>query len=167
MGTIYTCSIPIWNQFMVPCPFVTVASWPVYRFLRRKVVWYSYLLKNFPQSVVIHTIKGFSIVNEAEVDIFLELPCFLQKMLALWSLVSLPLWNPPCFWKFTVHVLLKPSLKDFEHNLVSMWNDSNCMVLWTFFWHCPSLGLEWKLIFSSPVATAEFSKFADILNAAL
>ena len=60
---------PIWNQSVVPCPVLTVASWPAYRFLRRQV-WYSLLFKNFPQFVVIHTVKGFGIVSKAEIDVF-------------------------------------------------------------------------------------------------
>ena len=70
-------------------------------------------------------------------------------------------------WKFTVHVLLKPGLENFEHHFTSMWDECNCVVVLAFFWHCLSLGLEWKLTFASPVATAEFSKFAGILSAAL
>ena len=85
---------------------------------------------------MIHTVKGFSIVNEAEIDVFLEFPCFLYDPADVDNLVS----GSSAFsksslytWKFLVHVLLKPSLKDFEHNLVSMWGDHNCMALWTFF----------------------------------
>ena len=83
----------------------------------------------------------------------------IQQMLAIWSLVPLPFPNPVLYiWKFLVHVLLKPSLKDFEHNLASMWNECNCMVIWTFF----SIAFLWDwtenwLAFSSPVATSEFS----------
>ena len=69
-----------------------------------------------------------------------------------------------CIWNFSVHVLLEPNLMDFEHYLASMWNKFSCISL-DILWHCPSLRLEWKLIFfSTPVATAEFSKFADILS---
>ena len=87
------------------------------------MVWYSHLLKNFPQFVVIHTVKGFSIVNEAEVDVFLEFLAFsmIQRMLAICSLVPLPFLNPACISessRFTYY--LKPSLKDFEHDLASM-----------------------------------------------
>ena len=64
-------------------------------------------------------------------------------------------------WKFSIHVLLKPGLENFEHFFASVWDENNCAV----FEH--SLGLEWKLIFSNPVATAEFSKFPGILSAAL
>ena len=60
--------LPVWNQSVVPCPVVTVASWPAYRFL-----WYSYLFQNFPQFIVIHKVKGFGIVNKAEINVFLEL----------------------------------------------------------------------------------------------
>ena len=67
---------PIWNQSIVPCQVLTVSSWPAYRFLRRQVRW-SNLLKNFPQFVVIHTIKGFGVINKTEVDVLLELSCFM------------------------------------------------------------------------------------------
>ena len=61
---------PIWNQSVVPCPVLTVASWPAYRFLKRQVVWYSHLFQNFPQFIVIHTVKGFGTINKAEIDVF-------------------------------------------------------------------------------------------------
>ena len=133
-----------------------------------KVVWYFHLLKNFSQFVVIHTVKGVGIVSKAEVDVFLELSCFLYDPADVGNLIS----GSSAFsksslniWKFSVHVLLKSSLKDFEHYLDSIWNAQSCGSL-NILWHCPSLGLEWKLTFSSPVATAEFSKFTDILTAA-
>ena len=69
-------------------------------------------------------------------------------------------------WKFSVYVLFKRSLKDFEHYLASMWNEWNCGVVWTFF-DIAFWGLEWKQAFSSPVANPEFSKFASMLSAAL
>ena len=79
MVTIYSLDILLshLNQSIFQCPVLSVASWPAYRFLRRqgKVVWYSHLFKNF--SVVIHTVKGFSIVNEVEVDFFGILLLFL------------------------------------------------------------------------------------------
>ena len=101
-----------------------------------KVVWYSHLLKNFPQFVVIYTVKDFSIVNEAEVDVFLEFSCFFYDPMDVDNLVSgsfafskfsLTIWN------FSVHLLLKASLKDFEHDLANIWNECNCVILWTFF----------------------------------
>ena len=81
------------------------------------MVWYSHLLKNFPQFVVIHLVKGFSIVSEAEADVFLELSSFFYDPMVVSNLIS----GPSAFsksnlniWKFTVHVLLKPGLENFE-----------------------------------------------------
>ena len=86
------------------------------------MVWYSHLLKNFPQFVVIHTVKGFSVVKE-EVDVFLEFLCFFYDPSDVGNLIS----DSSVFsksslyiWKFLVHMLLKPCLKDFEHYLASM-----------------------------------------------
>ena len=80
---------PVWNQSVVPCLFLTVASWPAYRFLGRQVRWFVItILWRIFQFVVIHIVKGFRVFNE-EVDIFLELSCFsmIQQMLVVWSLV--------------------------------------------------------------------------------
>ena len=100
-----------------------------------QVVWNSHLFKNFPQFVVIHTVKGFGIVNEAEIDVFLELSCFFHdpadgNLLSGSSAFSKSSLN---IWKFLVHILLKPNLKDFEHYFASMWDESNCAVVWAFF----------------------------------
>ena len=87
------------------------------------MIWYSHLFKNFPQFVVIHTIKGFSIVNEAEVDVFLEFLCLLHDLMNTGNLISgSSVFSKPGLdtWKFLIHVLLKPSLKDFEHNIASL-----------------------------------------------
>ena len=89
------------------------------------MVWYSHLLKNFLQFVVIHTVKSFCIVNEAEVDVFLEFPCFLYDPTNTGNLISgsSAFSKPNLYnWKFSVQLLLKSSLKDFEHNLASMRN---------------------------------------------
>ena len=209
-----------------------------------QVVWYFHILQNFPQFVVIHTVKGFGVVNKAEVDVFMELSCFLYDPTAVVNLISgssafskssLSIWN------FMVHILLKPDLENCEHYFASVWDEYNCVVVWAFFliaflwdwaslvaqrvkclpamqetwvqslsqedpleretathsgtlaWKITwiekpvgyslwvhkesdvtewlhfhfSLGVEWKLTSSSPVATAEFSKFAGILNVAL
>ena len=85
--------------------------------------WYSHLLKNFPQFVVIHTLKGSSVVNEAEVDVFLGFSCFFYDLKDVGNLISGSSTFSKSYlyiWKFLVHVLLKPSLKDFEHYLASM-----------------------------------------------
>ena len=139
-----------------------------------QVVWYSHLLKDFPQFVVIHTVKGFSVINEAEVDIFLELSCIFYGPVDVGNLISgSSAFSKSSLKKFSVHVLLLTSLKNFEHYFASMWNECNCVVAWTFFgiallfWHFLSLGLEWKLTFSSHVATVEIYKFAGIIRATL
>ena len=87
------------------------------------MVWYSHLLKNFPQFVVIHTVKGFSVVNIAEVDVFLELSCFFDDPVGVGNLIS----GSSAFsksslniWKFSVHVLLKPGLENLEYYFTSV-----------------------------------------------
>ena len=82
------------------------------------MVWYSHPLKNFPQFIVIHTVKDFGIVNKSEIDVFLELSCFFDDPADVGNLIS----GSSAFsktslniWKFTVHVLLKPGLENFEH----------------------------------------------------
>ena len=111
-----------------------------------KVVWYTHLFKNFPQFVVIHTVKGFSVVSEAQVGVFLEYPCSFHDPTVVCNLISgsssfskssLYIWN------FSVRVLLKPSLKDFEHYLATKWNEHSCTVVWTFF-GIPFLGIGMK-----------------------
>ena len=87
------------------------------------MVWYSHLLKNFPQFVVIHTIKGFGIVNKAEVDVFLELSCFFDDPRDVGNLNSGSFAFSKSslnIWKFTVHILLKPGLENFEHYFASV-----------------------------------------------
>ena len=101
-----------------------------------KVVWYSHLLKNFPQAVVIHIVKAFGIVNETEIDAFLGLSCFFYDSVDIGNLIS----GSSAFsksslyiWEFSVLLLLKPRLENFEHYFASMWNELNCAVAWTFF----------------------------------
>ena len=127
-------------------PVLTIASWPAYRFLRRQVRW-SGIPISWRIFVCCEPHKGFGIVNKAEVDVFLELFCFFCEPVVFGNLIS----GSSAFsksslniWKFMVHILLKPGLENFKHYFASVWDD-----------------------FSSPVATAEFSKFAGILNAAL
>ena len=127
---------PIWNQSVGPCPVLTVASWPAYRFLRRQVRWSGISIsKNFPQFVVIYTVKSFGILNKAEVDVFLELSCFFYDPTDVGSLIS----GSSAFsksslniWKSMVHVLLKPGLENSEHYFTSMWDECNCAIAWTF-----------------------------------
>ena len=97
-----------------------------------QVVSYSCLFKNFPWFVVIHIVKGFSIVIEVEVDVFLKFSCFFYDSVDVGNLILVPLsfLNPAL--EFSVHVLLKPSLEDFEHQFAGMWEEYNCVVVWTF-----------------------------------
>ena len=86
------------------------------------MVWYFHIFQNFPQFIVIHTIKGFGIANKAEVDVFLELSCFLSDPVDVGNLISgLSAFSESSLniWKFTVHVLLKPGLENFEHYFAS------------------------------------------------
>ena len=124
-------TFPILNQSIVPCPVLLFLDLHTgFSGGRYSVsIWYSHLFKNFPQFAVIHTVKSFIIVNEAQVDDFLKFCCFFYDPTDVGNLISgssafskssLNIWN------FSVHVLLKPSLEDFKHNLASMWNEHNC-----------------------------------------
>ena len=134
----------------MPCPVLTVVSWLHTDFSGgRESGLVFHLLKNFPQFVVIHTVKGFSIVNKAEIDIFLELSCFFYNPADVGNLISgssafskssLNIWN------FSVHVLLKPGLENFEHYFASLWDKCNYAVVWTFF-GLPFFGIGMKLSF--------------------
>ena len=129
---------PIWNQSVVPCPVLTVASWSACRFLRRQVRWLGIpISRRIFQFVVIHTkakLKGFSIVDEA--DVSLELFCFFYDPMDVGNLIS----GSSAFsksslniWKISVQVLLKTHLENFEHYFASVWDVCRCAVVWTFF----------------------------------
>ena len=129
---------PIWNQSVVPCPVLTVASWPAYRFLRREVRWSGIAVswRIFHSLILSHTVKGFGIVNKAEIAVFLELSCFFHDLADVGNLI----YGSSAFsktslniWKFTAHILLKPGLENFEHYFTSVWDECNCAVIWTFF----------------------------------
>ena len=101
-----------------------------------KVVSYSHLFQNFPQFVVIHTVKDFGIVNKAEVDVFLEFSCFFYDPTEVGNLTS----GSSAFskfslnlWKFLVHVQLKAGLENFENYFTSVWDECNCVAVLTFF----------------------------------
>ena len=121
---IQPCHTPflIWNQSIVPCLVLTVASSPAYRFLKRQVRWSGICISlRIFQFVVIHTVKGFGIVNKAEIDVFLE--CFFNDPVDVDNLIS----GSSAFsksslniWKFSVHVLLEPGLENFEHYFTSV-----------------------------------------------
>ena len=101
-----------------------------------QVVSYSHLFKNFPQFVMIHTVRGFGLVNKAEVDVYLELSCFFCDPTDVGNLIS----DSSAFsksslniWKFSVHILLEPHLENFEHLFANVWDEYNCAVVWAFF----------------------------------
>ena len=120
----YIYVFPIWNQSIVLGPVLTGASCPAYRFLRRQVRW-SDIPVSFRifQFFVLHTVKGFGIVNKAEIYAFLELSCFLDDPADVGNLISASSAFSKTslnIWKLTVHVLLKPGLENFEHYFTSM-----------------------------------------------
>ena len=106
-------------------------------FLKRQVRWSGIPISfRIFQFVVILTVKGFGIVNKAEIDVFLELSCFFDDPVDVGSLIS----GSSAFsktslniWKFTVHILLKSNLENFEHYFTSVWDECNCVVVWAFF----------------------------------
>ena len=118
------CSMSGSNCFSLTCIQVSQEA--------NKVDWYSHLLKNFPQFVVIHTVKGFGIVKKAEIDVFLKFLVLFYDSTNVDNLIS-GFYAFSKFslniWKFSVHVLVKPSLKDFEHYLASMGKECNCVVV--------------------------------------
>ena len=112
-------------------------------------VWYSHLFQNFPQFVVTHTVKGFGVVNKAEIDVFRELFCFFHDPVEVDNLISSFSKFSLSIWKFMVHVVLKAGLENFEHNYASVWNECTSSVVWAF------LGLaflwNWNLNWPFPV----------------
>ena len=122
------CSMSSSNCFLLTCIQISQEA--------GQVVWYSHLFQNFPQFIVIHTDKDVGIVNKAEIDVFLEVSCFLDDPADVGNLIS----GSSAFsktslniWKFTDHVLLKPGLENFEHYFTAVCDECNCVVVWTFF----------------------------------
>ena len=117
-----------------------------------QVVCYSHLFKNFKQFVVTHIVKGFGIVNKAEVDVFLELSLFFDDPMGIDNLIS----GSSGFsksslntWFSMVHILLKPGLENFERYFASVWDECNSAVVWTFFGI--ALLWDWNENWPSPV----------------
>ena len=135
---------PIWNQSAFPCSVLTVVSWLAYRFLRRQVRWSGIPISvSFPQFVVIQTVKGFCVVNKAEVGVFLEISCFFYDPTNVDNLISgssafskssLNIWN------FTVYVLWRLAWRNY---FGSMWDEWNCVVV-EHSLKSPFLGLQGK-----------------------
>ena len=122
------------SQSVVAYKVLTIAPWPACRFLRRQVI-----LSDIPISLrIFHSLcdphKDFHVVNETEVDVFLKSPCFLCEPMNVGNLISgsFAFFKPSLYiWKFLIQVLLKRSLKDFEHNLTTIRSKYNCSVVWT------------------------------------
>ena len=153
---------------VVSCLVLTVASSPTYRSLRKKVRWSGIPISwwIFNSIFVIHKIKAFSVVNKAEVDIFLQLSCFFYNPMDVGNLIS----GSSAFsksslniCKFSVHILLKPSLENFEHYLASMWEECNCAVAWTFF-GIVFFGIGMKTDLFQSCGYCWVSKFARVLE---
>ena len=136
--TIYTallCSFSKFEPVSCSCKLLTIASWAACRFLRSHVK-YSHIFKkckNFPQFVVIHTVKGFSIVNEAEVDVFLEFPCFLYNPMNVDLISGSSAFSKPTLyiWKFSVIILLMLAWRILSITLLAC--KMCAIVVWTFF----------------------------------
>ena len=100
------------------------------------MVWYSHLSKRFPQFVMIHTVKGFRVVDETEIDDLLKFPCFRYNSVNVGNLIpSSSSFSKPSLeiWKFLVRIMLKPSLQDFKYDLTSMEDGTNCPMVRMFF----------------------------------
>ena len=122
------CSMSSSNCCFLTCIYVSQEA--------GQVVWYSHLFKNFPQFIVIHIVKGFGIVNKAEIDVFLEISCFFYDPTDVGNLIS----GSSAFskttlniWKFMAQVLLKPGLENFEHFFANVWDECNCVVVCMLF----------------------------------
>ena len=124
-----------------------VSSWPTC--IRRQVRWSGIPISlRIFQFVVSHTVRSFSIVNEAEVDVFLEFSCFFYDPVDVGNLIpgsSAYSKSSLNIWKLSVHVLLKPRLENFEHYFASLWDECNCAVVWPFFGIAFEIGLKTDL----------------------
>ena len=123
-----SCSMSISNCCFLTCIQISQEA--------GKVFWYCHLFRNIPQFVVIHKVKGFNVVSEAKLAVFLEFCCFLYDPMDVGNLISgssAISKSSLCIWKFLVPILLKPGLENFEHYFTSMWDECNCAVVWAFF----------------------------------
>ena len=161
---------PIWNQSVISSPVRTVASWPAYRFLRRQVRWpgisisweYSTVCCD-PHSQKLLCSQWNRSRYFSGIPLLFLLPMDVGNLISDSSAFSKSSLN---IWKFLVHLLLKLSLQNFQDYFASVWDECNCVVVWTFF----GIAFLWdwnENTFSSPVATVELCKFAGKLSAAL
>ena len=129
-----------------------------------KVMWYSHLLKNFTQFLVIHIVKGFGILNKAEIDVFLESSCFIDDPTDVGNLISVSSAFSKTslnIWKFMVHVLLKSSLANFKHYFANVWDECICVVVWAVF--AISFLWDWNDNWPFPVLWPQLS-FPNLLT---
>ena len=144
---------------IAPCQVLTVGFWPAYRFHRRQVRWSGIPISlRIFQFVVIHMVKSFSVVNEAEVGFFCSSLAFsvTQWMLTIWSLVPLPFLNPAWTSGSSWFTYCWSLSEEFSTLLCYCVRWVQLCSSVSILWQCLSLGLEWKLTISSPVATPEF-----------
>ena len=129
--TIYTALTYFFpNMEPVPCPVLTVASWPAYRFFRRQVRWSGISISWRIFHSLLWSTQSEAFMKSMK-QMFLEFPCFFYDPTDVGNLIygsSAFSKSSLYIWKFSVHVLLKPSLKDFEHYLAGMWNECNCTI---------------------------------------
>ena len=141
---------PIWNQSVVPCLVVTVASWLAYRFLRRQVRWSGIpISRRIFHSLLLSTqSKALAWSVKQKYMVFLEFSSFFYDPVDVGSLIcgsSAFSKSSLNIWKFSVHVLLNPGWKDFEHYLAELWNACSCVVVWTFFGIAFGIGMKTDL----------------------
>ena len=149
----------IWNQSVVPCPVLTVASSLAYRFLRRQVRWSGIPISSTmfqfccdPHSQSLWHKQWSRSRCFSGIPFFLHDPTFVSNLISGSSAFSKPSLY---IWKFSVYILLNPNLKDFEHDLTSMWKEHNCTVVWRFF----GIVFPWDWTFSSAMSTENGGKY--------
>ena len=164
--TIYSFDVSLPN-FEPACGSKTIAFCPAYRFLRKQVRWsvIPISLRSFYSLLWSTLSKALAyVVHEAEVDVFLEFPCYLYDPMDVGNLIS----GSSAFskmslnvWKFTIHILLKPVLESFEQYFTSVWDECNCTVIWTFC--CIAFLWDWNKNWSFPVLSPLLS-FPNLLE---
>ena len=152
----------IWNQSVVPCPVLT-CFWTCKQISQEagEVIWHFQFFQNFLQYFVI--CKDFGIVTKSKVDVFLELSRFFNDPTDIGNLIpdSSAIYKSRNIWKSMVHISLKPSLQNFEHCFASVWDECNCVVVWTFF------GIGMKTDLFQSCSHCWVFKFAVTLSATL
>ena len=138
--TIYSLDVLLFlfgTSLLVPCPVLTVASWPAYRFLKRQVRWSGIPISfRIFHSLLWNRVKGFGIVNKAEIHVFLEISCFFDDPVDVGNLISVSSSFSKTslnIWKFMVHIITEAWVENFERYFTSVWDECNRVVVWAFF----------------------------------